>query len=531
VNPVRWPALVLVGAALAGLVVADQQFVVDADRDRAPLVLANESTSGDSLSSTWYCAAGYLGIESGADHAVIVSNPTDARISAALTIFPVTIPPAPVVEVNPGENVDADLVAPPPAADPGEQVETTVVVEPGDRVVVRLGDVEGVAGDAAAALVESTGGVLVEHSVTSAATGPDGADVSSGACASTAGSEWHLAGGTTRDGARQVLAVFNPFPQDAIISVTFSTETGGRAPSAYQSITVPAGAVLPIDVTGVVPLFDSTSATVLAGSGRVVVERLQFVVDDTGVTTASLFVGVPRPARQWVFAGTQVTDTSGTALVIHNPTRREARVDVEVTLDPYEGAPSLEPISVTIRPERTQTVLLSPLLFPLGTRAVVDASSRLPADAPVPVTYWTAVRSLNGVPVVVEHITGQGVDAEGAAMGDGPTTWVPGAAVSATRWETTAEGGQLVVVNPGGDAVAVVTIARPGADGEAVVTEVEVPQRGRRVIDLASFDLGNVPLVVTSDELIVVHEMTSTGSRLASPTRRTWDELDLPFPE
>lgn len=525
-TPIRWPALVLLGAAIAGLVVADQQFTVDTERDRIPLVLASEATDVESLSSTWYCPAGTLGEESIADHWVVVANPTAARISATLTIFPVTLPPAEPLQVEPGEDVNTDLVAPPPDAQPGAAVEKAVVVEPGERVEIRLGDVEGVTGDAAGALVEAVGGVVVEHRVAGTA------GSASGPCASTAHSEWHVVGGTTRDGARQIIAIFNPFPQEAIVSLSFDTDSGPRAPSAYQSVTVRAGAVLPVDITDVVPLFENTSATVIARSGRVVVERLQVLADDGAGQSTSLMLGTPSAAPQWVFGATQLSAEVGTALVIHNTTTREARVDVEVHLDPYEGAPPLEPISVTIRPERTQTVVLSPLAYAVGTRAVVDAASRLPTDAPVAVTYWAAVRSLNGVPVVVSRIEGPGVDADGAPTGTGAVRWASASAISAREWVTTGGAASLVVVNPGAEAVAIATVVRRGPDGDVVVTEVEIGRGGRQVIDLGGFDLGGASVVVRSDELIVVEQGSTGGAyRPADPVRPTWEELDLPFAE
>lgn len=524
-TPTRWPALVVVGAALAGVVVADRQFPVDSARDRAGLVLATEVSSADGLSSTWYCAAGQVGTATGADHWITVFNPTADRISAVVTVVPVAVAPTEAPEVIPGETVDADLVPAPPAAVPGPAVGTEVVVEPGDAVDVRLGDVTGAEGDHVAALVESTGGVLVTHRLEGS--GP----AARGECSSTAATEWHLAGGSTRDGAAQVITIFNPFPQEAIVSLTFDTPNGTRSPSAYQSLTVRAGGVIPVDVSQVAPLFDATAADISARSGRVVVERLQST-GDAASATASLALGTPRPAPQWIFAGAQVDAGVGTALVIHNPTRREARVDVELHLDPYEGAPAIEPITVTVRPERSQTVVLSPLALPVGARGVVDASTRLPQDAPVPVTYWAAIRSLNGVSVVAERIDGP-APAEGGAPGaPAVARWQPGITVSAREWAVAGGVTQLAIVNPGTEAVAIVTVRRLSAGSAVTVVEVEVPQGGRQILDLAGFELGSAPLLVTSEELVVVEHAGSDGSfRPGAPTRRTWEALELPFPQ
>ena len=122
------------------------------------------------------------------------------------------------------------------------------------RVELRLGDL--VPAPLVAALVEADGGpVAVEHRVT----GPHGVDV--GPCASASAPVWHLASGATTRDAREVLVLFNPFPTDAIVDITFDTDAGSREPVRFQGFPVAAGTVVGVDIGDDVARESQVSAT------------------------------------------------------------------------------------------------------------------------------------------------------------------------------------------------------------------------------------------------------------------------------
>ena len=75
------------------------------------------------------------------------------------------------------------------------------------------------------ALVEiNNGTAAVEHTVS----GPLGADVAP--CSPAGSDHWYFADGSTTVDARELLFLFNPFPEDAIVDLSFSTEDGRVAP-------------------------------------------------------------------------------------------------------------------------------------------------------------------------------------------------------------------------------------------------------------------------------------------------------------
>ena len=155
-----------------------------------------------SLSSTWYCAAGT---------AVRGARPTRWWWS-----------PTPGL----AHSQPRSRWSPSPAVRGTRQV----VAPPHSRVRVLLRSI--LTAPFVAALVEVRGGgVSVDREVT----GPNGYDA--GPCASSSSDHWYFAAGNTLRGANEYLALFNPYPDDASVDMTFVTEQGptGAAPVAGVS--------------------------------------------------------------------------------------------------------------------------------------------------------------------------------------------------------------------------------------------------------------------------------------------------------
>src|SRR5690606_19871749 len=111
------------------------------------------------------------------------------------------------------------------------------------RSVERIDLVDLAEGSAVAALVEVDGGAVV---VTHHVVGPLGRD--SGPCSSVSSDVWHFAWGDTSRGSASLIALFNPFPGDAVVDFSFVTSDGVREPQALTGMVVPAGSVIVADV-------------------------------------------------------------------------------------------------------------------------------------------------------------------------------------------------------------------------------------------------------------------------------------------
>jgi hypothetical protein len=511
----RLPVIVLLTAAIGAAVwhastEGDRGTAAAGAVDAAAAVSASGMPAvagAGALASTWYCAAGTGDAGGMADHAVTVFNPGDKSVGVTVTVYGGVLASS---SPTTAEVAEAPATAPPA---PGARVFWL----PGrGRVELRLGDL--VPAPLVAALVEADGGpVAVEHRVT----GSHGVDV--GPCASASAPVWHLASGATTRDAREVLVLFNPFPTDAIVDITFDTDAGSREPVRFQGFPVAAGTVVGVDIGDDVARESQVAATLRTRAGRVVAERLQEFDGSLGPEGLAVALGVPEAATAWAFPDGAVDDSHTERIVVYNPGGERAEVEVRVlpTSDGSEPAP--QPFRLSIR---------------AGTFAIVDYGAE---DRVIPgVEHATVVRSTNGVPVVAERVTthagepgapdddpddeeddGDGEDSAGGDRASDITTG-PGSIVAATRWalpsSVDGDGLSFVVFNPDPDRSARVTllaVAGGGTREAGSARDVEVPASGRVTLP---GDAAGVAWVVESGAPVVVERtvLGEDGLRLAT---------------
>lgn len=433
--------------------------------DRLVPVVADD----DVLGATWYCAAGSTTPDGPADHTVVLANASDDDRTATVTAF----------------------------AGRAEPVSTEVDVAAGSTA--RLDLVELAEAPAVAALVEvDGGGVAVGHELV----GPTGADT--GPCASAPSSEWYLAWGDTSRDARYLLALFNPFPDDAVLDLEFATDEGSRVPSAFEGLVVPGRSVVVADVGAEVTRRDQVAARVVARTGRVVVERIQAFDGSDGREGLAVDLGVPRPLEGWVIPAGVVAPGRVERLVIANPGDRTAEIDVELRPAEPERFGGVEPFELSV---------------PAGDTAVLDLPDE-PRVADVALdqdlAYEAVVRSLNGVGVVVERVTlvPPGDDGAGVAA-------VAGTPLVADRWvvgplPTDVATARLVLTNPSPDTIVLARLRLLTADGPVELgDDLEVPAAGRVDLDLAGAadadDLSGAVVAVDADGRVAAQLRATTG--------------------
>ena len=122
-------------------------------------------------------------------------------------------------------------------------------------------------------VVEVDGGeVAVEHELTNADLGR-----TTSPCSTTVSTTWSFAWGVTTRGNRELLVFMNPFPDDATVTIDFATDEGTRQTLRFQNFVVPGRSVVGAFVDQDVTRKAQVSAQIAAGSGRVVVDRIQTV--------------------------------------------------------------------------------------------------------------------------------------------------------------------------------------------------------------------------------------------------------------
>ncbi len=521
----RFPVVLLVPALIVAAVIVSQrtvsQTVTDVDTvDPAQLMPVSQRPGV--ASSTFYCAGGTATgkAEGFAEHTVMVANLSDERRIGKITAY----------------------------FDKAEPQSRSLEVGAHARVDTRLADV-GKA-DFASAVVEVPGGeVAVEHLVS----GPTGRSVST--CASSPSNSWYFPAASTRPGARLILAVFNPFPDSAVVDITFATDDGERRPQAFDGMVVPGGRVIGVEVTGVVTLRPQMSASVVTrqGSGRVVVDQLQSfdgtdvsgpgaipggktgttrpgtqkagskqspgssaggpgtteedlsgagaepVVKDNKLRALNVSLGAPVPVRAWLFPeGPPLAPGIDERFAVMNPGSEPVAVELQIFQDDRDRTGSIEPYEIELRPG--QQVIVS-----------LTQDNRVPPG----VGHFTAVTSRGG-PVVAARV----VTSVALASEDGFSLTI-GSPLVATRWLVAAasvEGqvaSMITITNPSAGTPAQVTVVSSGAGRSGPIERfdrVELAPGARTVAQVGDADGKRLSVRVESSTPVLVEHRLDLGA-------------------
>ena len=542
----RWPAVVILVALLAGA------WVVDRDHEReqsssedatTPLEAQGYlpvSAPEDALTSTWYCAGGTASADGRADTTVIVANATDRELNGSATIFP-SIPSQIVIQEDTAETPDTTTTteaattteattttegttpsttatAPPLTEEP---VAVDLTVPARDRVELRLAD--EVEAPYAAALVELPGGAI---SVEQRVDGPNGADVSP--CTTQAADAWFFASGRTTADAVETLAFFNPFPDPAVVDVTFRTEEDLRTPIEFEAYAVPAQSLVVEDIGELVTRRDHVSVSIVARSGRLVVNRLLDLDGSEGSRGLDVSAGAPRPATTWYFPDGVVAEGVRETFVIYNPGDTAAEIDLVLEPDEVDRFGAIEPFGLTIPPEGYQEVAVQ------DEERIGTALGA--AEGESVLRHGARVVSVNEVPVVAERII-EGDDTTGRPGFDlmfGAPLLMSSAVIAASSPDQS-----IVVANPSGSTPVRVTFRSldGGTLGESpTATDLEVPPAGRLVMTLDELGLGSdVALLVEADgpvsieRRMVIGEPSDSSGAIAVPLAGSVSEPPAPF--
>lgn len=469
----RWAALVLVVGLLVGGAVLDEADGPATDRQETDArTIAPVANRPDSLGSTWFCAGGTAESGGFADHVVRAANPTDDDRQGTVSIFP-----------GGAEAVDVPFEV--PAHDVAE---------------LRLADHVDAA--FAAALVEfDGGGTVVEHQVS----GETGTDVAP--CSPDASSTWYFAAGTTTRDARYLLVFFNPFSDAAVVDVTFRTEDDVRTPEAFEGLVVPGGSVVVRDVGEVVTRRDHVSASVVARTGRLVIDRITSFDGTEGRTGLNVGLGGTGTAPVWYLPDGSIQEDTTESYVVYNPTDSSAEVDLELRA----GAPEvgeIEPFQLTVAPEGFEEVVVS------QEPRVAEALSAAGVES---FLHSASAFSVNGVPVVVERqVSGPesasrpGLDVVlGSPLESDRAVVVSGSSDPATE--------ALVVQNPSDEDALVTVQAFVGGEQETVAEDVEVPAAGRATIVLEDATLpGPFAVLIESDRPVITERRLLFGDEASA---------------
>ena len=410
--------------------------------------LEPHAASLSALSSTWYCTGATAA--PGGDGTVVVLNASTRVLRGTMTLVP-----------SQGDRKEVDLEVP-----------------ASSRIAVRPQDV--LTSPFVSAIVELDGGQAVAETVMSGPQGPTAAP-----CASSAARRWYFADGVTTRDATEVITVLNPFPEDAIVDISFDTDDGRVAPEPLTSMLVKGQGMREVNVGDFAHRRQVVVTTIVARVGRVVTARLQSFDGSAGRKGLTLALGAPGTGRRWYFPEGLVVDGLNERFQIFNPGRREVAIEMAFALEKSEA----EPLRLRIPP---------------GTRVTVTANNE--ARIPKGVPHATTVRALSGDGVVAERA----IDA--AVSGRNGVAWMLGAQTPSRRWAFAAGGADegvdewITVQNPSSRPVVLSVGAL--ADGQAVALEglQQVTLAGRQRMAWRIGDRlkrSSTPLIVAATQPVV----------------------------
>jgi len=425
------------------------------------------AAAADARSSAWYCTGATAAKDGVADGTVAVANAGRKALRGTVTVYP----------------------------SQGESRQVSIDVVPASRKVVRLADVAPAS--FASALVELDGGEAV---VELAGNGSLGEGVTP--CATAASPTWYLADGVTTRDATEVLTLFNPFADDAVVDLAFGTEEGPVTPQALTGLSVRGGGMSTVNVGEFVQRREQVTAAITARTGRLVVGRIQSFDGSAGRKGMSMALGAASPGELWYLPDGLVTDGLSEKYHVFNPGNKEAQVEVELALEQGEA----EPIEVSVPAESRMTVM-------------ANDEPRVPKGVP----HSATIRSLNDVGVVVERT----VDATAASKRTGAAA-TPAAQVTARRWALAWGASDdtfdeiLVFQNPGltGARVSVTVLADGERLANGAVQGLEVAAGQRRAVRLGdSIKRNATPVLIEADQPIVVertlNRLQGTGTSMS----------------
>jgi hypothetical protein len=464
----RLPIVLLVVALVAGAVYLDRT-APDASGARA--VAATDVVQGptvpraDALSTAWYCAEGTSSANGRADETIVIGNLSGSSVDATVTVMP--------------GGKDAP-------------VSKRVTVGGFGQTRVRVGDV--LAAAEPGVVVEVFGGPAVVEQVLSG-----NADVAIGACARDAAPDWYFATGTTARDTQQDVALFNPYGDDAIVDVTFLTDSGVQQPADYQGLVVPRRSRVTLPVQNEVLRQDHVAIHVHARSGRVVAERSQSFDGSFGRFGLEVSLGATISTSRLVLPFGDAQPGSQEALAVANFGLLPAEVEIDLLV---EGNAVATPQQLQV-PGRSVTF--------------TDVGGKVPAGS----NYTVVVKSGASDPVVAETFFLR--DGTGGGKGSGTAV---GASAPANSWAfalgrtDAASDARVVAYNPGPKPVTVELRAYTAGDPNSPhsAPAVAIPAG-----DLGEFDLGaqdvrpeQVFVVAADGPIVAGRELVTGGVSIAT---------------
>ena len=445
---------VLVIAGITAIVLVDRHRSGEREGAAAAtrVLSAFPQVSGSrTISSSWFCPGAAAGDGVTAAY-VNISNPGETDLVAAVSVM---------------------------GADAMEQKQVTVKPRSRAQVEFLKGRTIGVFAPQVE-LIGTTGTVEQQLDF-------PGGDVTS-QCAADTARTWWFADGFTAEGSSERVVVTNPFPDPAVVNVTYTTKDGKRTPANLQGLIIAGRTARSLSMNDLGAQDEARLAVnVTATTGRVVASRIQHYIG-LGRLGYSTTVGTPVALGQWWFTSGRTGAQVEELLIAHNPGESTATVQVTFFGEGITNGLPIDETNVAATPTKEIDI-------PAG--GIVAINTAEVADLPKG-DHAMVVSVLSGPGIVVEHVLSQRTGGSSfTAVSNG---LADGLLSGQWRLPSGLQGGALNAVSILNTTAldATFTVSAHGPGGKVVIPGLEnVPLGPASVVSL------NVPADVPPGEVIV----------------------------
>jgi hypothetical protein len=297
-------------------------------------------------------------------------------------------------------------------------------------------------------------------------------------CSATVSDKWIVADGSTVLGATMELALFNPFPGNALIDLRFWSERGVARPTALQGLVVPGGSLRIVNVGDFVRRRERVAVEIASRAGRIVP-----AMNQTLRGRANLVLAAPEASSVWFMPGANGSDTQPEQFTLVNPGSEDASVELTATLDPSD----VEPFELVVPAD--SSVVISP-----------TSEGRVPGKTP----YAVVAKVASGPDIVVVRTVA------GTVKSKAPVFGLVASPLTATRWVVpmAPSGGVVTIFNPYDVATNVVV----QSDGKDLMPGFTVAAGALKTVTVGKATDPARAILIQADDAPVVVTSSQTGS-------------------
>lgn len=310
--------------------------------------------------------------------------------------------------------------------------------------------------------------------------------VTAAPCSNSASRRWLFPAGSSSRGYNMQLVLYNPFPDEAVVRISFVTPNGVRSKANLSNVAIPSGGATTVKVNRFILQQPVLAADVSATRGRIVAWKTLFSNDDDRPKGVGGTVGSRAGSTDWYFPSGASGEGIEERMYLLNTTDEEAIVTMSLVGDESVEQPN-ELVEIEIPRRSSKSVAVSKAL---GAQDVGGVSAIVHSD--------------NGVPIFAERAVWYSGAFKGFSLEVGSplasaSWWLGPAAVAPTQ-------DSIVVLNVGQkEATVTLDLLTEAGSGPSRlnVSDVKVPPGGRLRIPLMDkVDATSVVLLHSSSPVV-----------------------------